>query len=40
MPIVNHFRKKILSVQRNVLIMQILVRMPQEKGFLEGIFCL
>jgi len=40
MSIVDHFRNKILSAQRNVLIMQILGRMPPKKGLSEGIFCL
>jgi len=40
MSIVNHFRNKILSAQRNIQIIQILRRVPPKKDFLEGIFCL
>jgi len=37
MSIVNHFRNKILSAQRNIHIMQILSRVPPNRDFLEGI---
>jgi len=37
MCIVNHFRNKILSSQRNVHIIQILGRMPPKKDYVEGI---
>jgi len=40
MGIVNRFRKKIVSAQRNVHIIQILCRVPPKKDFLYGNFCL
>jgi len=36
--IVNHFRNKILSSQRNVDIIQILGRIPSKKGLFRGDF--
>jgi len=40
MCIVNHFRNKILSSQRNVHIIQIVGMIPPKKDFLEATFCL
>jgi len=40
MSTVNHFRKKIVSSQRNIDIIQILCRVPPKLFFLEGISCL
>jgi len=40
MSIVNHFRNKIVSAQRDVHIIQILCRVPPKKDCLEEIFCL
>jgi len=38
MCMVNHFRNKILSSQRNVHIVQILGRIPPKKGLFRGDF--
>jgi len=38
--IVNYFRNKIISAQRNVHIIKILSRYHQKKDFLGWIFCL
>jgi len=39
MSVVNHFRNKILSAQRNIHIIQILCRVPPKGVLLEGISC-
>jgi len=36
MSVVNHFRNKIVSAQRNVHIIQLLCRVPAIKGFFRG----
>jgi len=38
--IVNHFRNKIVSAQRNIHIIQILCTVSQKGAFSEGNFCL
>jgi len=38
MSIVNHFRNKIVSAQRNVHVIQILCRVPPNRGYFRGDF--
>jgi len=40
MSIVNHFRNKLVSGQRNIHNIQILCTVPPKMGFFRGDFCL